>query len=172
MIQGEAKKLWTRVSTIDNFFVKFRRRSESSWTESSVASDSRTFILRDLLCGSEYEFVLLVSSRVGNSSASNTVTAKTKGSPPEYLPRTYNSIIWLFHGWIFRGFLAITNWFLWIIKDFCEFWGIFRDFFDWFWLIFNWFLMNCREFRGLKGFSGICNWFFWIFNWFWWIFMN
>jgi len=88
MIQGEAKKLWTRVSTIDNFFVKFRRRSESSWTESSVASDSRTFILRDLLCGSEYEFVLLVSSRVGNSSASNTVTAKTKGSPPEYLPQS------------------------------------------------------------------------------------
>ena len=88
MAQEEAKQMWTRVSTVDNFFVKFRRRSESIWTESSVASDSRTFILRDLLCGTEYEFMLLVSSRVGNSSASNTVTAKTKGSPPEYLPRT------------------------------------------------------------------------------------
>jgi hypothetical protein len=37
-------------------------------------------------CGTEYEFLLISSSRVGNSLSSNVVVAKTKGSPPEYLP--------------------------------------------------------------------------------------
>ena len=76
----------TRVSPIRNFLVRYRARAQSQWTESSVASDSRTFIVRPLSCGTEYQFTLLVTSLVGNSSDSNTITAKTKGSPPEYSP--------------------------------------------------------------------------------------
>ena len=50
----------------------------------SVAAGQRTAFIGGLHCGNEFEFVLVASSRVGNSSASNAVTARTKGSPPEY----------------------------------------------------------------------------------------
>ena len=51
-----------------------------------MSSSLRSFTVQDLTCGTEYEFLLLANSRIGNSSISNVVNAKTKGSPPEYQP--------------------------------------------------------------------------------------
>ncbi|EFX83213.1 hypothetical protein DAPPUDRAFT_48415, partial [Daphnia pulex] len=75
----------TRVSTPKNFIVKYRPR-DSGWTEKILPAAWRSVPIGDLNCGTEYEFLLISSSRVGNSSSSNLVAAKTKGSPPEYLP--------------------------------------------------------------------------------------
>lgn len=80
----------TRVSPTRCFFVKFRPRgadgNQPPWIEKSIPAGWRSVPIGDLNCGTEYEFMLVASSKVGNSSFSNLVTAKTKGSPPEYVP--------------------------------------------------------------------------------------
>lgn len=78
----------TKISPTKNFFIKYRPRTADGyhWTEKSLPAGWRSVPISDLSCGTEYEFLLIASSRVGNSSSSNSVTAKTKGSPPEYLP--------------------------------------------------------------------------------------
>lgn len=78
----------TIISPTRNFFIKFRPRTADGhqWIEKILPAGWRSVPIGDLNCGTEYEFTLISSSRVGNSSSSNSVTAKTKGSPPEYLP--------------------------------------------------------------------------------------
>ncbi|XP_059350890.1 cell adhesion molecule Dscam2-like isoform X2 [Daphnia carinata] len=75
----------TRISTARNYVIKYRPR-DAGWTEKILPATWRSVPIGDLNCGTEYEFILIASSRVGNSTSSNVVTAKTKGSPPEYLP--------------------------------------------------------------------------------------
>ena len=87
----------TKVSASRNFVVKYRMRTNDGsatasangypfqWTEKSLPASWRSVPIGDLNCGTEYEFFILACSRVGNSSSSNLVTAKTKGSPPEHL---------------------------------------------------------------------------------------
>ncbi|KAI9556414.1 hypothetical protein GHT06_016202 [Daphnia sinensis] len=75
----------TKVSAARNYVIRYRPR-DAGWTEKILPATWRSVPIGDLNCGTEYEFILIASSRVGNSSSSNVVTAKTKGSPPEYLP--------------------------------------------------------------------------------------
>lgn len=73
------------VSPLLNFVFRYRPREENTWTELAIANHYRSFTFNELSCGTEYEFILMAYSIVGNSSSSNTVTTKTKGSPPEYI---------------------------------------------------------------------------------------
>ncbi|KAK4016305.1 hypothetical protein OUZ56_031254 [Daphnia magna] len=75
----------TRVSAARHYVIKYRPREAARWAQIVLPATWRSVPVGDLNCGTEYEFVLVASSRVGNSSSSNVVTAKTKGSPPEYL---------------------------------------------------------------------------------------
>ncbi|XP_045031535.1 Down syndrome cell adhesion molecule-like protein Dscam2 isoform X5 [Daphnia magna] len=75
----------TRVSAARHYVIKYRPREAARWAQIMLPATWRSVPVGDLNCGTEYEFVLVASSRVGNSSSSNVVTAKTKGSPPEYL---------------------------------------------------------------------------------------
>ena len=68
----------TRISTAKNFIIKYRPRESDGWTEKILPATWRTVPIGDLHCGTEYEFILISSSRVGNSSSSNLVAAKTK----------------------------------------------------------------------------------------------
>ena len=79
-----------KISPVRSFILKFRpsRPAEQhEWRERILPAGWRSVPVGDLDCGSQYEFSLTASShRVGNSSSSNLVTAKTKGSPPEFFP--------------------------------------------------------------------------------------
>lgn len=79
----------SKTSSTRYFVIRYRPRTEFSnsnpWIESILPAGWRSVPVRDLTCGTEYEFVLLASSRIGNSSISNAVTARTKGSPPELI---------------------------------------------------------------------------------------
>ena len=90
-MSGSQNNLTTKkISPVRSFILKFRpsRPAEQhEWRERILPAGWRSVPVGDLDCGSQYEFSLTASShRVGNSSSSNLVTAKTKGSPPEFFP--------------------------------------------------------------------------------------
>ena len=76
-----------KISPVRSFILNFRPSrptefQQHEWRERILPAGWRSVPVGDLDCGSQYEFSLTASShRVGNSSSSNLVTAKTKGSP-------------------------------------------------------------------------------------------
>ena len=79
----------TRSSPTSHYFIKYRP-TDGDWTEMQLPKTS-SYVVGRLNCGTEYEFALMAAStlrRLGNSSSSNVVTARTKGSAPEFIAST------------------------------------------------------------------------------------
>lgn len=76
----------TRSSPTSHYYIKYRP-TDGDWTEIQLPKTS-SYVIGRLNCGTEYEFNLMAAStlrRLGNSSSSNLVTARTKGSAPEFI---------------------------------------------------------------------------------------
>ena len=104
--------LQTLPSPTSHYYIRYRP-VDGDWTELQLPSaKTLSQVVGRLNCGTEYEFSILAAStlgRLGNSSSSNLVTARTKGSAPEFTseledqPTSHTWTVNLNDRWIDRG---------------------------------------------------------------------
>ncbi|XP_055866242.1 cell adhesion molecule DSCAM-like isoform X4 [Biomphalaria glabrata] len=74
-------------SPIQGFVLNYKKE-HNGWKALSFGPQNRTFIANNLMCGTQYKFMIHAFNKLGDSLDSETVTARTNGSAPIISPQS------------------------------------------------------------------------------------